>query len=132
MPQDDYIIKSFQIGTPKVVEKVWGFEQIVINNRQYGYCGKILNLKQGASMSVHLHLKKDEMFHVISGEVHLTILFQAAEKTFLLKSGDSFHIFPGLIHSLTGITDARIAEFSTFDEYHDSYRIKKSVGPDGQ
>ena len=123
----DVFLMPFKVNTPKIIDKLWGFEEVVVNNKQKNYCGKILNIKAGGVMSLHFHLRKDEVFYVISGNVHLVIVQNGEEKTFLLQPGNSFHIQQGLPHKLVGIEDARIAEFSTYDAEWDSTRITKST-----
>ena len=129
MSQDNYIPESFKIGRQKKIEKKWGEEILIINNKDKNYCGKILNIKAGGQMSLHFHTKKDEIFYVINGNVELIIIFNGEEKRFILNPTNSFHIFSGLIHKLIGITNAQIAEFSTFDNSWDSFRITKSIAP---
>ncbi len=104
----------------KVVEKAWGSEQWIANNKKY--CGKILNLKQGFKCSRHLHKEKDETFYLLEGKVALEL----GNKTILLKPGDSAHVQQNTLHSFAGLEDSRIIEFSTTHLDADSYRKTKS------
>lgn len=55
---------------PEKIEKVWGFEEIWINESEY--CFKILVLKPGFESSKHYHQKKKETFLVLRG--HCTLM----------------------------------------------------------
>jgi mannose-6-phosphate isomerase-like protein (cupin superfamily) len=98
------------------IEKVWGREEIIENNSFY--CGKILHLRVWHKCSMHHHKIKDETFYVLEGEIFL----ETTNSKMILESGDSFRIRPGLNHSFTGLTDAKIMEISTTDRADDSYR----------
>ena len=54
------------------VEKGWGSETIFATNDLY--CGKLLNFKQGAKFSMHMHKVKDETWHVLSGKFVVKII----------------------------------------------------------
>ena len=54
--------------THKIVKKVWGHEEWIINR---DYCGKKLILKKGFRCSIHHHKVKDETFYIIKGKVLL-------------------------------------------------------------
>lgn len=120
------------------VEKGWGFERWFVNKEEY--CGKLLFVEKGKQFSLHYHLLKDETFVLQSGSVKLryyldTDLDDLAKdwETFdnvdceeiVMKPGDSCHIPVGMRHTVFGLEDSEVFEFSTqhFDE--DSYRIIK-------
>ena len=110
----------------KFVPKGWGFEKWIVNNREY--CGKLLYFVKGKKCSWHYHKLKDETFYIQSGE--LSLIYgdsndKSQAKTVTLKPGDKFHIYRGLRHQMTAITDVELFEFSTqhFDE--DSIRIER-------
>ena len=111
---------------PSIVEKGWGYEEILRNTPLY--CAKILHVNRGKEMSWHYHKLKDETFYVETGSVTLFYGHDAditkAHVTILIP-GDMFHISPGLIHKLRGIENSRVFEFSTQHFDDDSYRIIK-------
>ena len=113
-------------STRQIVDKGWGYEEIITNTEKY--CAKILHINKDKQLSWHYHKLKDETFYVETGRVLL--LFGEDEditksEACTLYPGDSFHIKTGLIHRLTAFENSRVFEFSTqhFDE--DSYRIIK-------
>ena len=117
---------------PKKVDKPWGYELWWARTERY--VGKILHLRHGESMSLQYHTVKDETILIQSG----TLLFetQAATDTAAplqrleLKSGDVFHITPGTVHRMTGLTDCDIVEVST-PELEDVVRLEDRYGREG-
>ena len=131
------------------VKKIWGSEDWLINNEKY--CAKFLNLNQGYECSVHYHMKKDETFYVLAGEVEL-YLFNLREiccanlpiprhdwfinnkiqilqnmKSIILKAGDQYRLSPFTAHKFRAVTFcAKILEVSTTHYEDDSYRLTES------
>jgi mannose-6-phosphate isomerase-like protein (cupin superfamily) len=110
------------------VKKVWGKEQIIVNNDFY--CGKILHLRKGFQCSLHYHVFKDETFYILSGEVLMFTCRENDDKGVIrhMYPGDSIHIPYFMSHRFTGLVDSRIIEFSTTHDDHDSFRLTES-GP---
>lgn len=102
------------------VEKDWGHEEIITNNKIY--CGKLLHLKAGHSSSIHAHKDKDETFYILKGK----ILLEHNGKKETMDEGDSIRIEPHDVHGFTGIENSIIIEFSTHHEDSDTYRAKMS------
>ena len=104
----------------KTVKKIWGKELWICNTKLY--CGKILELSKGYQCSVHRHLKKDETFYILAGEVWLEL----GDATLHLRSGYAVRVKPRKWHRFTGLKNSKIIEFSTqhFDE--DTERKTKS------
>ena len=126
------------------VPKGWGYEDWIVNTPLY--CGKDLFLKKGKRLSLHYHALKDETFYIQSGEVELRYYLNPdVDKNFkswedfdhilcyplygicspTLVAGDSFHIPVGMRHTLTGLMDSHIFEFSTQHFDSDSIRVLK-------
>ena len=109
----------------KVVPKVWGSEQWIVNTSRY--CGKLMTLKKGWQCSLHMHKEKDETFFIESGKV----LFEYQEpgksrRKKVLKPGAVVRVLPGTWHRFGGLTNARFFEFSTTHRESDSYRKEMS------
>jgi mannose-6-phosphate isomerase-like protein (cupin superfamily) len=116
---------------PKRVEKPWGHELWWARTERY--VGKILHVKKGESLSLQYHRVKDETILIQSGR----LLFEtraAGEEGELRKiemnPGDVFHITPGTLHRMTGITDCDILEVST-PELDDVVRLEDRYGRAG-
>jgi len=99
----------------KVVEKVWGSEEWIVNRE---YCGKFLNLRKGYQCSLHSHRDKDETFYLLEGRVFLEL----EGERIVMVPGDVELIEPGQQHRFTGLEDSKIIEFSTHHEDEDTYR----------
>ena len=105
-----------------VVEKLWGWEEWIVNNEKY--CGKKLVFKQGYRCSLHFHKIKEESFYVLAGTIYLELESNGNKTARIMHAGDVEHISIGVIHRITALTDAEVMEFSTqhFDE--DSHRVE--------
>jgi mannose-6-phosphate isomerase-like protein (cupin superfamily) len=121
---------DIKIQTPKRVEKQWGHELWIHNDKQY--CGKLLVFtNSGNKFSMHYHMIKNETWYVQEGAFQFDwIDTESAERCYTqLQKGDVVYIEKGLPHQLTALVDNSIVfEVSTqhFDE--DSYRIYRK-GP---
>jgi len=56
----------------KIVNKLWGVERWLHNDKDY--CCKILELNPGFQCSLHYHPKKRETFTVVEGRVGLEVV----------------------------------------------------------
>jgi quercetin dioxygenase-like cupin family protein len=116
---------------PKRVDKPWGYE--IWWARTDRYVGKILHINAGAALSLQYHNVKDETIMVQSGRV----LFETRgrEETGTLRRaemgpGEVFHITPGTVHRMTGLTDCDLVEVST-PELEDVVRLEDRYGREG-
>ena len=110
----------------KTVNKDWGSELWLANNKEHDYCGKILTVNPGFSTSLHFHSSKHETFYVLEGELEVvTIDTETTESTStFLQPGDAFEISQNVPHRLcaNGV-HVKFVEVSTFHEDGDSYRV---------
>jgi quercetin dioxygenase-like cupin family protein len=113
------------------VEKPWGYE--IWWARTDRYVGKILHVKQGESLSLQYHRVKEETIRIQSGR----LLFEtrpAGQEGELqrleMNPGDVFHVAPGTVHRMTGLTDCDILEVST-PELDDVVRLEDRYGRQG-
>jgi mannose-6-phosphate isomerase-like protein (cupin superfamily) len=111
---------------PEVIEKVWGWEVVIVNNELY--CSKLLILKKDHQCSLHYHIDKDETFYFLEG----MCLFQWGNQfdfnQFIIPNGRSIHLPPRTEHCFSGISEiTRIIEVSTFHDDDDSIRITNSM-----
>ena len=104
----------------KIVKKVWGHEEEIVNNEHY--CGKKLVLKKDHFCSEHFHKIKHETFYIASGEV----MMQLKGELITMKPGDKCVVPPLTKHRFRGLEDSEIIEFSTHHEDSDSYRLQPS------
>lgn len=108
-------------------EKKWGSELYIVN--KYGYCGKIMSVKQSFGCSLHYHKDKTETFYVLEGKLLYENINQTTGDIIssILEPGDIVHIYPGLIHRFWGLESVnRFIEFSTLHKDSDSLRVSPS------
>ena len=112
------------------VEKPWGHELIwALTDR---YCGKLLFVKAGASLSLQFHKEKDESWLVQSGRAKLE-LGEAGQRLLheeVIAAGAAFHYTPGTVHRVTAIEDTTILEVST-PHIDDVVRLEDAYGRAG-
>ena len=115
---------------PTKVDKPWGHELIWALTDVY--CGKVLFVKAGHSLSLQFHREKDESWLVQSGRAKLE-LGKAGEsvlKSEVVGPGAAFHYTPGTVHRVTAIEDTTILEVST-PQLQDVVRLEDSYGREG-
>ena len=90
---------------PKIVSITDQGESIINGERKVILSAKETNgdiylvegtMPEGSSVPVHIHQHEDEIFHVLEGEVELTL----GEKTFIGKSGDIVYLPRGVKHGI--------------------------------
>jgi mannose-6-phosphate isomerase-like protein (cupin superfamily) len=115
---------------PRRVEKPWGYELIWALSE--AYCGKVLFVKGGHSLSLQFHREKDESWLIESGRVKLE-LGAAGEgilKEEVVAAGAAFRYRPGTVHRVTALEDTRILEVST-PQLDDVVRLEDRYGRAG-
>ena len=112
------------------VEKPWGYELIWALTDVY--CGKVLFVKAGASLSLQFHNEKDESWFVQSGRAKLELgkVGQAVLNEEVISAGAAFHYEPGTVHRITAIEDTTILEVST-PHLDDVVRLEDLYGREG-
>jgi mannose-6-phosphate isomerase len=112
---------------PTQVEKPWGYELIWALTDDY--CGKILFVKAGESLSLQFHREKDESWFVQSGRAELE-LGRPGDKTpnsEVVGPGAAFRIRPGTVHRIRALEDTTILEVST-PQLEDVVRLEDRYG----
>ena len=112
---------------PTKVDKPWGHELIWALTDDY--CGKLLFVKAGESLSLQFHREKDESWYVQSGRARLDIA-AAGEKlpqSEVVGAGAAFRIRPGTVHRVTAVEDTTILEVST-PQLDDVVRLEDRYG----
>ena len=93
-------------------EKPWGHEHLWALNQHYA--GKFLHIRSGESLSLQLHMTKDETIHVLRGRLRLRIGPSQVElRELILSPGESCPIPPRMIHQMEALEECVIAEVST-------------------
>lgn len=112
------------------VEKPWGHELIWALSE--AYCGKVLFVKAGASLSLQFHNEKDESWLVQSGRAKLELgdVGQKVLNEEVISAGAAFRYRPGTVHRVTAIEDTTILEVST-PHLDDVVRLEDLYGREG-
>jgi mannose-6-phosphate isomerase-like protein (cupin superfamily) len=112
------------------VEKPWGHELIWALSEVY--CGKVLFVKAGASLSLQYHEQKDESWLVQSGlaKIELGAVGEAKLAEEVVGPGATFRYRPGTVHRITAVEDTTILEVST-PHLDDVVRLEDSYGRAG-
>ena len=112
------------------VEKPWGYELIWALTDVY--CGKVLFVRSGHSLSLQFHREKDEAWLVQSGRAKLEL--GAVGETVLheevIAAGAAFRFTPGTVHRVTALEDTTIVEVST-PQLDDVVRLEDAYGREG-
>jgi mannose-6-phosphate isomerase len=112
------------------VDKPWGYELIWALTDVY--CGKVLFVKQGESLSLQFHREKDESWLIQSGraKIELGAVGESVLKEEVVGPGAAFHYTPGTVHRITAVEDTTILEVST-PHIDDVVRLEDSYGRAG-
>lgn len=109
---------------PQVHGKAWGSEAWLINDE---YCVKMLKIGKNKKFSMHFHVDKHEIWHVLSGRLIMSYINtdSAHVHTEELLPGVTVEIKRYMPHQLYAMEDSVIFEVSTTHHDSDSYRIWK-------
>jgi mannose-6-phosphate isomerase len=112
------------------VEKPWGYELIWALTDTY--CGKVLFVKAGHSLSLQYHVQKVESWLIQSGRAKVELGTTGDDELTeaILAPGDTLHYPPGTVHRVTAIEDTTILEVST-PQLDDVVRIEDAYGRAG-
>lgn len=99
------------------LNKFYKFGCLIVNLVNREYCKKIIIVYPGQSHPEQKHIKKEETFHVLNGEVKLTLNGITND----LKEGDIVTIERGVLHSFTSEKGCIIEEVSTTHFRNDSF-----------
>ena len=119
------------VADREFVQKLWGQEEIIINDPDAGYCGKLLWLMPGAMSSLHYHPCKTETFLAMAGLVGVEYMPIGSEpRTTLLRSAgrEAIQMPPNTAHRFwaEGDEPALLVEFSTPHSDGDVVRLEES------
>jgi mannose-6-phosphate isomerase-like protein (cupin superfamily) len=112
------------------VDKPWGYELIWAQTDTY--CGKLLFVKAGHSLSLQFHRQKDEAWLIHSGRARIELgnVGETVLKEEVVGAGAAFHYAPGTVHRITAVEDTTIIEVST-PQLDDVVRLEDRYGRAG-
>lgn len=98
-----------------------GLTMITVVNR--GYCKKLLVCLPGQRHPEQYHLQKEETFHVLYGELELSL--NGAKSP--VRPGDVINIHPGVRHAFVSAGGAVIEEISSTHFINDSFYTDEAI-----
>ena len=98
-----------------------GLTMLTVVNR--GYCKKLLVSLPGQHHPEQYHKKKEETFHILYGEVDITL----DDKATTYREGDVINVDPGIRHAWVSQTGVIIEEISSTHYRDDSYYTDESI-----
>jgi mannose-6-phosphate isomerase len=112
---------------PTRIDKPWGHELIWALTDDY--CGKLLFIKAGESLSLQFHREKEESWLVHAGRARLDMAApgEKVPRSEVVGPGAAFHIVPGTVHRVTALEDTTIVEVST-PQIEDVVRLEDRYG----
>ncbi len=112
------------------MQKPWGHETIWALTEHY--VGKVLHIKAGEALSVQYHNTKDEVIHVLRGEMIYRIADKPGDalREVTLRAGESYRNEPGHVHQMQAVTDCDLLEAST-PHLDDVVRLQDRYGREG-
>jgi mannose-6-phosphate isomerase len=112
---------------PRRVEKPWGYELVWALTDTY--CGKLLFVRAGHSLSLQFHRDKDEAWLVQDGRARIELgeVGDSVLNEEIVGPGAAFHYAPGTVHRVTAIADTTILEVST-PHLEDVVRLEDEYG----
>ena len=119
-------LERFAFETRRV-DKPWGYELVWALTEQY--CGKVLFVRAGHSISLQFHRQKDESWLVERGRAKLEIApaGHGVPASEVVSEGAAFRLPPGTVHRLTALEDTVVLEVST-PHLDDVVRLEDSYG----
>ena len=115
---------------PRRVEKPWGWELVWALTDDY--CGKLLFVSAGESLSLQYHEVKDESWYVQEGraELELSTLGGTDHVVVEIHAGDCFRFRPRTVHRVRAVDDTLVVEVST-PQLDDVVRLEDAYGRAG-
>jgi mannose-6-phosphate isomerase-like protein (cupin superfamily) len=112
------------------VEKPWGHELIWALSELY--CGKLLFVRAGQSLSRQYHREKDESWLIQSGRARIELgsIDGGVVEEAVVGPGAAFRYRPGTVHRITALEDTTILEVSTI-QIDDVVRLEDDYGRAG-
>ncbi|MBP5286996.1 MAG: N-acetylneuraminate synthase family protein [Elusimicrobiales bacterium] len=108
---------DFELSHHYGLERIEEFGAVIINCINREYCKKILIMLPGQKHPTHYHAKKEEAFHILYGNLQLTLDGKTQEH----KAGEIVVVERGQKHSFSSENGAVFEEVSTTHYKNDSF-----------
>jgi mannose-6-phosphate isomerase-like protein (cupin superfamily) len=108
--------------TTNRLDKYWGTIETIVDDE---VAGKRILVVKGGQSSMEFHVEKRETYWVRSGLLKVGLRVGRAENhSIVLGPGESYDIFPGVMHMRIALEDTVIIEASTRDSDADSHLVE--------
>jgi mannose-6-phosphate isomerase-like protein (cupin superfamily) len=124
------VAKADWVEPVRRVDKPWGHEEVfaLVPGR---FCGKAIHVRDGHSLSLQYHERKEEVVALQSGRLLVEVgNHEDTMERFELLPGEAVHLRPGVRHRITAVGDAVVLEAST-TELDDVVRLEDRYGRQG-
>mgnify|MGYP003124891606 FL=1 len=112
----------------KIVDKPWGYEEIIVNTGKYVM--KRIFIKAGHRLSKQFHIEKNETVYVSKGLLLLDLSDSPNDSNIMkLAEGKSWRITPKTVHRFTAPPDQNVELFEvSTPELDDVVRLEDDYG----
>jgi mannose-6-phosphate isomerase-like protein (cupin superfamily) len=124
MPAVTPLVMHFGIGR---FWEVGETEFWIANEREIGYCGKLIFVFDGQTCPYHHHEMKHETFYIVEGRVSMRVGDDVRE----MSAGDVLAMPSGVGHAFTGIGPALLLEVSLPSVLQDNFFADDRIGDCG-
>lgn len=125
------IAPAYVVTPVRRVPKPWGHE-VIFALVPGKFCGKLLHVARGESLSLQYHERKEEVIAVQTGLIDLELgEHEDALRTLRLRPGDSVHLLPGVRHRITAVSDEVVLLEASTTELDDVVRLADRYGRQG-
>ena len=114
---------DFELSHHYGIDKFGQHGCAIVNCINREYCKKIILLLAGQKNPIHRHIRKEETFHVLYGEVEIDL--QGSRRTYC--EGDFIVVERGVKHSFRSDTGAVLEEVSTTHFTDDSFYEDEAI-----
>jgi len=113
----------------KSLSKYWG-KISVLERLEDGAVWKLIEMNAGTRSSLEYHVRKEEIYFLISGQLDLRLrLGRAEDHTITMNEGEYFRLIPGLMHQRIAVTGVKLLEWASNDDPKDSHIVEDGMKP---
>ena len=114
---------NFEVSHHYGIDKIYEFGIVMLTVVNREYCKKLIIVLPNQKHPEQYHLKKEETFHVLYGELDLTLNGELK----VLRKGDVCTIERNTKHCFSSKSGAIIEELSTNHDSNDSYYTDDNI-----
>ena len=106
-------MKDAELGEVQTIHQPWGKEE-VFANVEGRFVGRVLHVRAGQQVSLHLHLQDEGVISLMSGAVLLELGEDAdSHNQIQMTPGQTVHIESGTVHRISAVQDSMLLEVAS-------------------